>query len=67
MTWLLLAFTGWAVTITNQYNTPYCVAHWLATTATLMGYETDYNEIESILDIPPVWYRVSDLPQAITW
>jgi hypothetical protein len=58
MTWLLLAFTGWAVAITNQYSTPYCVAHAVANCWSIYGYTWDHNYYTNRLWISFDWYNV---------
>lgn len=62
MTWLLLAFTGWAVVITNQHQEPTCVAHAVATCGSLYGYESNPDVYAERLWIWVKWYNVWKLP-----
>lgn len=61
MTWLLLAFTGRAVAITNQYNTPYCVAHAVATCWWLYWYDDAPETYIEKLNIPITWISVREI------
>ena len=65
MTWLLLAFTWRVVTITNQYDTPYCVAHAVATCWSIYGYRWDADYYVDKLHIGYDGYNVRWLPQAL--
>lgn len=66
MTWLLLAFTGWAISITTQ-SWWTCVAHWFANVANIMGYETTADQVIQNLWVSyQTWYNVWDLPKNMT-
>lgn len=65
MTWLLLAFTGWAVTITNQYQEPHCVAHAVATCGSLYWYDSNPETYVKKLWIWEWWYNVRLLPNSL--
>ncbi len=64
MTWIII-FTWWLVSITNQYETPYCVAHAVANCWSLYGYKWDADHYVDKLWIWPNWYRVENLTNAL--
>lgn len=66
MTWFLIMFTGWAVSITNQYETPYCVAHAVANCGSLYGYKWDADYYTNKLGIWDGGYDVYNLPNALS-
>jgi len=64
ITWVII-FTGRLATITNQYETPYCVAHAFATCGSFYWYDSKPETYIKQLWLTNNWYNVDNLPQAL--
>lgn len=57
MTWLLLVFTGFLVTLQNQWQTPFCTTYAVATCASVYGMKEDWLKIaQKELFLTTEWY-----------
>lgn len=64
ITWVII-FTGRLVTITNQYETPYCVAHAVATCGSFYWYDSNPETYIKKLWIWKDWYKIDLLANSL--